>query len=92
MFEGILQLGDSIKIKNDNVSNYIYVCFSIENPNYNNEFILMGSNDKDTYFDYKLFKPNEDNEQVYRLRNVFKYYKLVNAGPVIKGKISIFSR
>ena len=52
----------------------------------------MGSNDKENYFDYKLFKPNEDSEQVYRVMNVFKYYKLVNAGPVIKGKISIFSR
>jgi hypothetical protein len=91
MFEGILQLGESIKITSDN-SNYLFVCFSIENPHYNNEFILMGSNDKENYFDYKIIKPNEDSEQVYRVRDVFKYYKLLNAGPVVKAKISIFTR
>lgn len=92
MFSGILQLGEYIKIKSEDTSRYIFICFSIENPHYNNEFILMGSNDKENYFDYKLLKPNEDSEQVYKALDVFKYYKLVNAGPVIKGKISIFTR
>ena len=91
MFDGILQLGETIKKTSDNL-NYLFICLYIENTHYNNELILMGSNDKINYFDYLKISPYEDITEVYKIRDIFKYYKLVNIGPVLKCKISIFSK
>ena len=91
----ILNLGDCIKIERDKeksngIFNYLFICVSIDNPHCNNELLLMGSMDNNDYYDYKCIKINEGEEQVYKIRNVFKYYKLVNIGAKIKGKILIF--
>jgi len=88
----ILNLGEFIKIERDKEKflNYIFICVSIDNPHCNNELLLMGSMDNNDYYDYKCIKINEREEQVYKVRNVFKYYKLVNIGAKIKGKILIF--
>jgi hypothetical protein len=52
----------------------------------------MGSNDNKNFFDYKYLRYKYNNEKVFKIKNIFEYYKIINKGGPLKTKILIFSK
>lgn len=88
-YKGIIQLGEMITL-NTKEGNNIYVCVKINSHRNNIELLLLGSMDDKNYFDYNYIKIDEAENEVFKFKNIFKHYKLVNVGPNIDCNILIF--
>jgi hypothetical protein len=74
------------------INKLIYICVYIENYSHYNDLVLMGSNDNKNFFDYKYLRYKYNNEKVFKIKNIFEYYKIINKGGLLKTKILIFSK